>query len=339
MSSEEFQDLLEKFTRGDCSPEEEQFILDWYNNLTSPDDDIAPPDKAATEARIWTAIRPVSGRVRKWPVILRRAAIIAFPLIGAALFYFRSHDRILEYIEPVTERITNLREEKTRYSNDSEVSRRLTLKDGSVVTLQPGSEITMREGFGRKVRRVHLRGEAFFDVVRDPARPFIVNSGEVTTHVLGTSFNVRAYDSDPEITVSVKRGRVSVRAHGAKETGSTAEACREVILTPNQKMVYRRDKEQVLKTLVEKPEIILPESRLFHMQFENALVSEIFQVLEENYGVEIRYNEEQLSHCRLTTKMSEEGLYERIQIICRAIGATYSVDADAVITVDGDGCL
>ena len=87
----------------------------------------------------------------------------------------------------------------------------------------------------------------------------------------------------------------------------------------------------------EKPEIILPNSNLFRMQFENEEVAEIFEVLKENYGVEILYDKAMLNNCRLTTSMSDEGLYERIQVICKAIGASYSVK-DAVISIESNGC-
>ena len=124
------------------------------------------------------------------------------------------------------------------------------------------------------------------------------------------------------------------------ESGRRQDAARqdkEVILTPNQKMVYYRNIEKVSKGLVENPEIILPNSNLFRMRFENAEVSQIFDVLAENYGVDIRYDEELLNDCRLTTSMSDEGFYERIEVICKAIGATYSVE-DAVISIQSNGC-
>jgi transmembrane sensor len=111
----------------------------------------------------------------------------------------------------------------------------------------------------------------------------------------------------------------------------------EVILTPNQQLVYHREKKVASRQLVANPEIILPNSDLFNMKFENAQVEEIFHVLEENYGVEIRYDKDALKNCRLTTSMSDEGLYERIEIICRAIGASYSCD-EAVITIRSNGC-
>jgi hypothetical protein len=61
------------------------------------------------------------------------------------------------------------------------------------------------------------------------------------------------------------------------------------------------------------------------MQYDGTPVDKIFMVLEENYGIDIVFDEKVLSACSLTTSMAEEGLYERIEIICQAIGAEYEI--------------
>lgn len=342
MSPEEFQRLLEKFSRGACSPEEEQLVLDWYNNIGHLDEEplgeIPQDDKQFLETRLWNAIRPAQTRGIQWPTVLLRAAVITIPLLVAAFLYFNPRD-ISKFTFPVTKNIFSFQKKTIIFTNTTEAPRVLTLADGSRVILHPSSEIVLEDGYGESMRKVHLTGEALFDVVHDPSRPFIVRSGEVVTRVLGTSFTVRAYENDNEITVAVKRGKVSVHAGLTKEGEENLSAQREVILTPNQQMVYRREREEVVKTLIQKPEIILPGSNLFSMEFEDAPVAGIFQVLEENYGIDIRYDAEKLARCRLTTKMSEEGLYERIQVICTAIGASYTIDNDAVITIESNGCL
>jgi hypothetical protein len=92
-----------------------------------------------------------------------------------------------------------------------------------------------------------------------------------------------------------------------------------------------------VKEVVENPAIILPKSNLFHMSFEEVPVTQIFDVLEENYGIDIMYDKEVLSKCMLTTAMSDEGLFQRIEVICKAIKANYRV-TDGVILIDSEGC-
>src|SRR5690606_22977878 len=110
-----------------------------------------------------------------------------------------------------------------------------------------------------------LRGEALFDVERDTLRPFYVYAGDVVTKVLGTSFTVRAIESDKKITVAVKTGKVSV---STKPGVSVNQSSSEVILTPNQKAVYDSEVTRVKKEFVEKPEVILPKPTIFKMKYE-----------------------------------------------------------------------
>jgi hypothetical protein len=76
---------------------------------------------------------------------------------------------------------------------------------------------------------------------------------------------------------------------------------------------------------------------LFKARYDAAPVDKIFEELSINYGIDIVFDEELLSACRLTTSMDEEGLYERIMIICQAIGAKYSID-DGMIWISSNGC-
>src|SRR5690606_25670773 len=104
-----------------------------------------------------------------------------------------------------------------------------------------------------------------------------------------------------------------------------------------QEVVYNTAEDLFSKKLVAKPELVLEKPTLFETQYDGAPVGKILSVLEENYGINIQYDEEVLSNCILTTSMAEEGLYERIQIICKAIGAEYEID-NANITIKSNGC-
>lgn len=342
MLPNQFQELLEellkKNSRGACSPQEERLIIDWYNNIGKSENiPLSKEAKIIIEEKLWSAINPNPSQNIKWRSLLKVAAVITIPLLACLGFYL-NRQSLAPLIVPTQEEALASKHPVTRVFNESITSREITLADGSLVILQPKSEIRFDKDFTNEIRKVHLKGEAFFKVKRDPLRPFMVYANEVVTRVLGTSFNIKAYENEQEITVAVKTGKVSVYANNELNSGkNNLFESQEVILTPNQQVVYNRVREVVSKKLVEKPEIILPNSDLFSMQFDNAEVTEIFQVLEENYGIQIRYDENIMHACRLTTSMSDEGLYERIEVICKAIGASYSV-SDAVITIKSNGC-
>lgn len=334
----QLQELLDKYASGACSPDEEQFINDWYNNIGKKAHVLSQEDNFEVQRKIWAAINPSPAPEKTWIPFLSRAAMITIPLLACVAFYL-NRQSLSEIIRPPVQENFVLQLNERSFVNDGKTARKIALADGSEVILEPSSEIHIREDFGGASRKVRLEGEAFFNVHPDPEKPFVVYSNEVVTRVLGTSFRVKAFDNDGEITVAVRTGRVSVYTNKCKEPGvSSAQEHEEVILTPNQQIVYHRVQEKVSKQLVEKPEIILPNSDLFKMQFENAEVSNIFEVLKENYGVEIRYDKYVLNNCKLTTSMSDEGLYDRIEVICKAIGASYTIDDDAVITISSDGC-
>lgn len=85
---------------------------------------------------------------------------------------------------------------------------RITLSDGSIVTLDAGSQIQYPEKFTGDTRQVYLNGEAFFEVTSDPEKPFSVFTNHAAIEVLGTKFNIRAWQPEQRITVTVTEGRV-----------------------------------------------------------------------------------------------------------------------------------
>lgn len=93
----------------------------------------------------------------------------------------------------------------------SDEQKTIQLPDGSTVWLNKHSKIWHHPDFTSN-RKVRLEGEAFFEVIHAPKRPFSIESNGLTTKVLGTSFNIRAYPEEPEVEVSVKTGIVQLYA-------------------------------------------------------------------------------------------------------------------------------
>src|SRR5690606_38032915 len=141
--------------------------------------------------------------------------------------------------------------------NNGEKPLTISLSDGSSITLQPGSRLRYPEEFAVDRREVILSGEAFFDIAGNPARPFLVYANEIVTRVLGTSFSIKAYENDSDVTVKVVTGKVSVlpsKVSGERKgTGVPAEG---LILTPNQMAVYARSPEKLTRSLVANPGIV-----------------------------------------------------------------------------------
>ncbi len=216
------------------------------------------------------------------------------------------------------------------------------LSDGSAVSLQPGSRISYPPAFAGTTREVFLTGEAFFEVVKEPGRPFIVYAGTLATKVLGTSFRIRAMENDRQVTVVVKTGKVSVfpvSADGLKNGRQDDSGLKEgMILLPNQKIVYTAGDSRLTRSLVEIPEMLATEGNPRSFNFRATPAKEVFAALSEAYGVEIIFDQEAMRNCYLTAALDHEPLFEKIDLICKTFGAE-SEQMDGTIIINSRGCL
>jgi transmembrane sensor len=349
MKREISSDLLKKFLRGETTIQETAVVDEWYLGLQESPDDISlldPFERELVQSKILDRIksnieapkelckpRQVNNFffLRKTPFKLA-AAITTITVIGLGAILFKQ--RGLPSLALKNE-VTYFLGKKT--ANHTSSISRIVLEDGTIIMLQPNGSIEYPEKFSRSDRKIKLTGEAFFDVTKDKDRPFIISAADVTIKVLGTSFNVVAYEGSKEVSVTVKTGKVSVYARTNDAVEDELQGNEEVILTPNQEVIYNTTKENFSKRLAAQPQIILEKPTLFETQYDGAPVVKILNVLEENYGIDIKFDEQALSNCILTTSMSEEGLYERIEIICKAIGADYEI-TDTEIFIHSTGC-
>ncbi|GAB2790790.1 FecR family protein [Rhabdobacter roseus] len=223
-------------------------------------------------------------------------------------------------------------------SNTSTQPLKVALSDGSVITLQPHSKISYPEVFAPDKREVYLSGEGFFDIAKKANSPFLVYANEIVTKVLGTSFSVKAYEHDNTVVVKVVTGRVSVLSGKVKNDNPAFSEAEGVILTPNQMVVYARTPEKLTKTLVEHPVLIKSShTKPSDFNFMNTPLPLVFKKLEAGYGVTIVYDHDVLQNCTLMAPLENETLYEKLDLICKVIGASYEV-VDAQIIISSQGC-
>ena len=151
------------------------------------------------------------------------------------------------------------------------------LPDGSIVKLNSGSKITFPKAFDTDQREVTLIGEAFFDVTKDPQRPFKIATDNIDVTVLGTSFNVDAYADNKLAVVAVKTGKVAVVDKNGKD---------EVLLLPNQQASLSKQELKFKKQQITNSESVfgwLDQT----MMFDDDTIDEIIITLERWYDVEV----------------------------------------------------
>ena len=336
MDQEEFRNLLIRYRNGKATKEEKKLVDAWYADIGT--DDVQPDMNEATlRDKYWKNINAhvlsnsASGKKQNRSVLLQsnflRIAASIILLVGLVYFlYEREAPQTIASADTITQGLKSV-------INTESTVRQVLLPDGTTIDLNPGSQIDFVEAFNAPMREVYLKGEAFFSVKRDVSRPFLVYSNEVVTKVLGTSFRIKAFDNERNVTVSVRTGRVSVYTQSKDKTKNE-----EVIIAPNQQIVFNREEQKLKKEIVPEPvPIAEAQSTPAKTKFEGASVLRIFDAMQGMYGLTIQADENNFKNCILTTTLFEDELFKRLDIICQAIGATYRVDETTII-IEGPGC-
>jgi len=209
------------------------------------------------------------------------------------------------------------------------------LADGSKVELNKGGRLRYKKDLAGPLREVYLTGEAFFEVTKNPKKPFVVYANGLVTKVLGTSFRINASAEAATVTVDVKTGRVSVYPNQLNATLDPES--RGIVLMPNQKVVFQRDKVTLNKTLVDSPRLLIPKNEVQQFSFEDASAAQVFGALERAYGVDVIFDEEVMRHCTLTVSLNDEDLFQKLDVICKVLDAEYKL-IEAQVVIYSKGC-
>ncbi|HXB28260.1 MAG TPA: FecR family protein [Puia sp.] len=154
--------------------------------------------------------------------------IAGFFLITLGYYFYSYHNPSVVFQKPVWEVVTR---------NGSKTN--LLLPDGTTVWLNAGSSLTYDSLYGNKLREVTLSGEAYFDVVKNPNKPFIIHTGKINIKVLGTVFNIKSYPGEKTIEASLIRGSIEVTFPSL--------SAKKIILKPNQKLII--DKTETISNV------------------------------------------------------------------------------------------
>ncbi|MEO5681743.1 MAG: FecR domain-containing protein [Chitinophagaceae bacterium] len=224
--------------------------------------------------------------------------------------------------------------------NTSKNTITIPLPDGSTVKLSSNSRISYESNFDSLATRdVYLSGQAFFNVKKNPDHPFRVFANEIVAKVLGTSFNIRSFEKDTVIQVTVSTGKVSVYSQGKATLKESAAPNKlgGIIVTPNQQLLYAKSRQEFQKILLENPVMISSVSVNKSMAYEDAAIDRVFDDLGRDYGINIVYDSDLLKKCTVTADLANESFYHKLDLICRAMGAKYEV-IDAQVVIQSNGC-
>lgn len=228
------EEILPRYCSGEATIEECQMVEEWMgqseNNyqivkqLYTIDlmiDTVRMESKVNTEKALATVSRKMSKKPSsvRWITWLQRVAAILFIplLITFGIQYFASRTGIAQTIEIRT---------------NPGMTTTVNLPDGSIAHLNSESSLTYPAFFGKGKRMVQLKGEAFFEIRKDPAHRFVVSAPHQTEiEVLGTTFNIEAFERDTVISTTLVEGKVRFSYQKNHQSNS-------VVMEPNQKLTY-----------------------------------------------------------------------------------------------------
>lgn len=319
-----------KYLSGEASPAEVAELMAWveqsqankefFDNMLQlwaiPEPQPAMPPLNASKA--WAALEsaidqrapaPKNRGIISMKMMLRVAAVL-LPLALALWWTLGRNDAPTEVLMAQT----IAQERKT-----------IILPDGSTVQLNENSALHYRQD--ADARYVTLSGEAFFEVQHLDGKPFIIESGEARTTVLGTSFNVRAYPNEERVEVSVSTGKVQVEAIAAPQ--------QKAMLAAGEAVAVRKKDLRLAAAEEIANNATAWKNRQF--RFDDTPVDEVVMTLERYFGLKIELSQPAIGACRFSGHYDNPQLEEVLEALSFAIDAQWEQRAE-VISLSGNGC-
>ncbi len=275
--------IIEKYLQGTASNEEEAALLAYLRKDKS-NQEFFQQQKSKWKAErnpmvslsTWNAWQKVNSRIQatkskhvNWlKISLSIASVLLIGLLVSTYLFINKADNIITL--------------KTKYGQSIEVM----LPDSSLVHLNANSSISYNALLFSLNRSVNMTGEAFFDVRKKSSKKFILNVDDVNVTVLGTRFNVNAYQAKQSIDVVLEEGRIEITMDNAPEVRQ--------ILHPGQKAIIDINKRLLTLSQVASENYSSWKDGVLY--FQNNNLADFFSKLERRYGVEFRLDDNELLH-------------------------------------------
>ena len=231
--------------------------------------------------------------VKRWGRTIRIVAGLAATVVGLFLLL---REPATDHHQPAKLQVSSTERSEFRY---------LLLPDSTQVWLNAASTLEYPPEFGGRKREVFLSGEAYFDVKHASATPFIIHTGKISTTVLGTAFNIKAYNDLSNVTVAVSRGKVKVE-YLDKEVAT---------LTQGQQVKVNNNGTGIADRKSGINQVAAWQQG--NLVYDDETIMDIVADLERMYNVRINVRDITVSNMRISTSFSRQtGVEQALQIIC-----------------------
>lgn len=302
MDYNKFNKLLDRYLNGEANETENAVVNAWYKSYESNEHLIGidknenENSKKLVKARLRTQIRPVKRinfkRIRRYGIA---ASILICCTLGLLYFVQSQKNESLPSYSRISTEIGRIK--------------KVTLSDNSVIWLNAATKIRIPSKFTGISREVYLdEGEVFFNVAKNPNRPFIVHTGKINIRVLGTSFNVRSYPTIKDQKVQVATGLVQVSDKN-KILG---------LLRPGQQLSYNTLNGLSNIDSVNTKRMAWNNGNVY---MDQVSFSELALIVHNTYGLHLSANSNKVKEYRFTLKLSHS---QPIESILKAISMIHN---------------
>lgn len=303
------EELFKRYLNNECSPEEIAFLLQYFDSGEGESDlrrlvrnelqafttsDAEQEEMKDTLKQVYQQVAGKTFLREKRATGFRRRTIVKLSIAASLALlvitlYFGRH-----YMKPEIQVLTVKGERK-----------QFQLADGTSIWLAPASKLTYRENS----REITLEGEAFFDVAKDDKHPFIVHTRKTNTTVLGTTFNVQAYNDRADIEIVLLTGKVSVDANN-----------NNVVLSPYQRAVFNAVSGMLKKE--DYPDATAALARKEgKFKYEGEILKNVISDIERTYNTTIRLDKQLQG---LTYYGDFDQKKDKLAAVLQQIGLTYN---------------
>ncbi|MEO5594630.1 MAG: FecR family protein [Chitinophagaceae bacterium] len=287
---------------------------------------------------------PVQPRTKKYLLLSLAAVLLVSVSYYSYSLFFHEAGKTLAKTQ------TDKSEVSTKYGSRT----KLQLPDGTQVWLNSGSKLSYDKNFGNGTREVILSGEAYFDVVKNPAHPFVIHTTTIDIKVLGTAFNVKSFPGEKNTETSLIRGSIEVTFRNRPSE--------KIILKPNEKLVTANEdtvsqmpsidqaagkiKPALVKEMA-KQDLIVLVSHLTYAPLDSTIIetswmenklifrSETFEDLavkmERWYAMSIAFSDENIKQKKLNGTFENETIQQALKALQLITAFTYKINKNQVI--------
>lgn len=314
--------LIDSYLNDTCTAHERELVHEWFNSFENEEEPLSYLSAAQQQELNQRMLCKIDENIRLQEIPdKKRAKSFSYTGIGMAatlllvlgFFFFRTEkpDMLKKTGHVAASALVTL-------SNPTKIMKRQLLPDGTSIWLKPNSKITYAKNIAvSKFREVALSGEAFFDVKRDTLHPFIIKTGHINTKVLGTSFNITAYDGADQAEVSVITGKVLVYLDKRLNDKGT----NEVYLLPNQKAVYSKKTTNLHKEHDRTLRIWEKDD----FTFNDTPLSEVVKTLEQHFDVKIEIENTEVKKYTLKADFNKQNLPDIMELLSKSMDLNYHI--------------